>query len=163
VSELPLDHSEEVHDLCAKAGLERLDPVQHCAWGLRQIAWDQLVELTRWSLSHAAVGLEIADVDGCGRQDIVAASDDGFEVLRQDPSGGLLAAKFHDALLSLGFSPQGLAVGDINSDGTVDLVGGGLRAVLGRATVRGTVVLVPPCWRALRLSIPPDASTSGLR
>jgi hypothetical protein len=122
---------------------------------LRQNALGQLVAWTSLTLGHAGVGLEVADIDGDGRQDLVAASDVGFEVMRQGPAGVLLAAEFYDAVLSLGRNPQALAVGDINGDGAADLVGGGLAAVLGRNTARGPAAARPARPSVLQmLSVP---------
>jgi hypothetical protein len=104
---------------------------------LRQTAQGQLVDFTDWQLSYPGTALEIADVDADGRQDLVAASDAGFNVIRQKPGGDFHAIEFFGAVLSLGTNPQGLAVGDINSDGLVDLVGGRPVAVFGRTVAPG--------------------------
>ena len=122
---------------------------------LRQNAQGQLVAWTTESLSQVAAALELADVDGDGRQDLVAASSVGFDVMRQGPAGVLLAAEFYNAALNIDFNPQALAVGDINGDGAADLVGGGLAAVLGRGTARGTATARPARPSVLQmLSVP---------
>lgn len=64
----------------------------------------------------------VADVDGSGRPDALVANQGGnsVTVLRNDGAGGLAASQ--TVALGAGASPLGIALGDLDGDGTTDAV-----------------------------------------
>lgn len=82
----------------------------------RPIPADDTFDFHAW-----AAELEIGDVDGDGRDDVVTVSDGrkgGVQVLWGDPTGSLARA---DGVNKFS-SNRGLALGDIDGDGTIEVV-----------------------------------------
>ncbi len=77
--------------------------------------------------------IEITDLDGDGKKDIVFANGAGFGVYRQEEAG-LGPMQWYPASISIGFNPQAITTGDINGDGYPDLVGAGIVYMLNRGT-----------------------------
>lgn len=61
--------------------------------------------------------IAVADVNGDGRRDLVASGYSGVTALLATDSGAFDAARTY----SVGFGPQGMAVGDFNRDDNLDL------------------------------------------
>lgn len=77
--------------------------------------------------------VEIVDVDGDGRKDVVVRGDGNFAVSLQQAGGapGTFSV-LHGGTSAGQFNPQSLAVGDINGDGRPDLVSTGIAVALNR-------------------------------
>jgi hypothetical protein len=72
-----------------------------------------------FDLGHAAWNVAIADVNGDGRADVVAAAGDGVRVMLGDGRGGFQIAP--GSPFSAGKGAWRLAVGDVNGDGKPDV------------------------------------------
>jgi hypothetical protein len=73
-----------------------------------------------FDLGHAAWHFAVADVNGDGNGDVVAAAGDGVRVMLGDGRGGFHPA--HGSPFATGNGSWQLAVGDVNGDGEPDVV-----------------------------------------
>jgi hypothetical protein len=107
------------------------------------------VSYASWDSPSALV---LADVDGDGRKDALVAHDSSgrLGVHRQFPSGDFGSEELSSFAGSSRFSPQGLAVGDIDGDGRPDAV------LAASNTTNGLIVFrhVPDTSLALMVSAP---------
>lgn len=87
---------------------------------------------------YVSTAVEIVDINGDGRKDIVTRGESGFGVSIQQASGapGPLQ-QLHSSSSAASFNPQSLAIGDINGDGRPDLVSSGITVALNRGDAMG--------------------------
>src|SRR4029453_16247564 len=73
-----------------------------------------------FDLGHSAWHVAVADLDGDGKADVVAAAGEGVRVLVGDGRGGFRPAP--GSPFATGKGAWRLAVGDVNGDGKPDVV-----------------------------------------
>jgi fibronectin type 3 domain-containing protein len=77
-----------------------------------------------YATTTGAEPAEVADFDGDGRQDVLVSDDGGaMEVHRQQANGTLGAGEVFSGPYATRFDPHGIAVGDVNGDGSSDIAG----------------------------------------
>ena len=99
---------------------------------------------TDWVAHHAAV----ADFDGDGHLDLAAISDGDLAVLRGDGHGSFApSVAVSGGLISGEFPKRVLAVGDMNDDGTPDIVYGARDSTSHVYTRLAVELAVPQTWQ----------------
>ncbi len=82
-------------------------------------SYDELTTITVPALAHSSQALDVADIDGDGRDDVVAVASDGHEII---PISRVDGAFSSGAAISAGHeSPFAVSTADIDGDGRPDL------------------------------------------
>src|SRR5262245_59259727 len=86
--------------------------------------WAPLVTGSPFDLGHSAWHVAVADLDGDGKADVVAAAGEGVRVLLGNGRGGFRPAP--GSPFATGKGTWQLAVGDVNGDGKPDVAASNL-------------------------------------
>jgi hypothetical protein len=89
---------------------------------LTQNAAGGLVAAVTHPVASSPGAVEAADLDGDGRNDVVALHDATLSVLRQKPDGTLATPATFPIPYAMSRSPHALALGDVDGDRQVDVV-----------------------------------------